>query len=238
MRAVGLLLLTLLAPVLVQEDDAERTCRDMEKRLLAAKTLRVSFAITVEVDTQKDNLKGTKDNLKGTMWLAEDNKSRIEIEGTMSGGKELKMLMVSDGSKMVANTTGAPAQRPHATPKGAGELIRGTLARAGLFAGLFYSAPDRKEPTLDDLFQVFDFKILAREDRGIRKILVIEHKIAFRGAREKGLITVWVDSKAFLPEKRVFTINDKANKVRVMEAYEGLKVDDKLDNDLFELPKD
>jgi outer membrane lipoprotein-sorting protein len=228
MRAVFILL---LAPALVQEVNPERVSHDMEKRLLGAKTLRVSFALSLKVDSQEDKL-------NGTMWLGEDNKARIEIEGTMGGGKELKMLMVSDGSQMVAKMTGAPAQTPHATPKGAGELIRGTLARVGVFAGLFYSVPERKEPALDDLFQVSDFKLDGTVEVGSRKTLVITYKIAFRGAQEKGLIGVWIDSKSFLPEKRVFTIKDKSHKVQVLEAYEGLTINPKLEDSLFQLPKD
>jgi outer membrane lipoprotein-sorting protein len=230
MRAISVLALALLAPVLVQEDEAERACHDMEKRLLEAKTLRFSFAMKVEVDTNEDNL-------KGTIWLAEGNKARIEVKGTMGGGKPLEMLMISDGTQMVAKVTGAPAPEPRDTPRSTGELTRGTIGRAGVFAGLFYGTNDKKEPSLDDLFQLSDFKVGNREKKGARQILVIEHKIAFRGAKEKGMITLWVDSKSSLPEKRVFTINDAMHKVRVMEVYEGMTVDAKLEDTLFELPK-
>ena len=230
MRAVSFLALALLAPALVQEDEAERACQGMEKRLVEAKTLRFSFAMTVEVDAQKDEL-------KGRIWLGEGNKARIDVKGTMGGGKALEMFMVSDGMHMMTRMTGVPTQEPRDTPRGTGELIRGTISRAGVFAGLFYGTNDKKEPSLDDLFTLSDFKVGNRDKKGLREILVIEHKITFRGAKEKGMITVWVDSKAFVPEKRVFTINDATHKVRVMEAYEGLTVDAKLDDELFALPK-
>jgi outer membrane lipoprotein-sorting protein len=230
MRAVSFLALALLAPVLVQEDEAERACRDMEKRLVEAKTVRFSFAMTVEVDAAEDKL-------KGTIWLGEANKARIDVKGTMGGGKALEMLMVSDGAQMVARMTGSANQAPRDTPRGSGELIRGTIGRAGVFAGLFYGTNDKKEPSLDDLFQLSDFKLGGKEKKGRREALVIEHKIGFRGAKEKGMITVWIDSKSFLVEKRVFTINDANHKVRVMEVYEGMTLDAKLDDGLFELPK-
>jgi outer membrane lipoprotein-sorting protein len=231
MRVQPLLALLLLAPAQLAEDEAERACRDMEKRLVAAKTLQFVFAITVEVDK-------TKDELKGNMKLGEGNKARIEVKGTMSGGKAIDMLMVSDGTQMVAKLSGAPTQGPRDTPKSMGDLIRGTVARAGVFAGLFYQVQDRKEPALDDLFQLSDFKIGNREKRGSREVLAIEHKITFRGANEKGMITVWIDGKTLAPEKRIFTINDRMHAVRVMEAYEGLATDAKMDDALFELPKD
>ena len=178
-----------------------------------------------------------EDKLKGTIWLGEGNKARIDVKGTMGGGKALEMFMVSDGSHMLTKMTGAPSQAPRETPRGTGELIRGTIGRAGVFAGLFYGTNDKKEPTLDELFTLSEFKVGNREKKGLREILVIEHKIAFRGAKEKGMITVWIDSKALLPEKRVFTINDTAHKVRVMEAYESMSIDAKLDDELFALPK-
>src|SRR5580704_14079249 len=70
MRAVSSLALALLGPALVQEDEAERACQGMEKRLIEAKALRFSFAMTVEVDNHEDKL-------KGTIWLGEGNKARI-----------------------------------------------------------------------------------------------------------------------------------------------------------------
>jgi outer membrane lipoprotein-sorting protein len=230
MRAVSFLALALLAPALVQEDEAERACQGMEKRLMDAKALRFSFAMTVEVDNHEDKL-------KGTIWLGEGNKARIDVKGTMGGGKPLEMFMVSDGTQMVTKMTGVATQLPRDTPRGTGELIRGTIARAGVFAGLFYGTNDKKEPSLDELFQLSELKVGNREKKGTREVLVIEEKIAFRGAKEKGMITVWIDNKSFLPDKRVFTINDSAHKVRVMEAYEGMAIDPKLEDELFALPK-
>src|SRR5439155_18913242 len=172
MRAVAVLALLIGARSLVQEDEAERACRDMEKRLLAAKTMRVVFALTLEVDARQDKL-------KGGLWLAEGNKVRIEVDGTMAG-KPMAMLTVSDGTAMIAQGNGVgPAARE--TPRGTGELIRGTVGRAGVFAGLFYRGPDSKDPAVDDLFQVSDFKIAAREKMGEREVVVIEYKIGFRG---------------------------------------------------------
>jgi outer membrane lipoprotein-sorting protein len=230
MRAVSFLALALLVPALVQEDEAERACQGMEKRLVEAKTLRFTFAMTVEVDAMQDKL-------TGTIWLGEGNKAKINVKGTMGGGKDLEMFMVSDGTHMMTRMTGVPSQEPRDTPRGTGELIRGTIGRAGVFAGLFYGTNDKKEPTLDELFTLSDFKVGSRAKKGLGEILVIEHRIAFRGAKEKGMITVWIDNKTFLPEKRVFTINDAAHKVRVMEAYEAMRVDAKLDDELFVLPK-
>ncbi len=239
MRTVCALALLLTAPALAapaaapraeqQEDEAEKAFRAMEQRLLAAKTLRFAFAMTIEVDTREDKL-------KGTVTLGEANRASINVNGTMSG-KPLEMLMVSDGAKMVAKVVGSPTQGPRDTPRGAGALILGTVARAGVFAGLFYSVNDKKEPELDDLFQVTDVKIGARQKIAGKDVLVLEYVIGFRGAKEKGRVTLWVESKSHLPLKRVFTINDASHKVRVMEVYEGTEIDAKVDDKVFELPK-
>jgi outer membrane lipoprotein-sorting protein len=228
MKAASVLVLV-LAPVLLQDDEAEKASRAMETRILESKTLRLTYAMTVQVDSRKDEI-------KGNVWLGENNKARIEAKGTWDG-KPVEMLVVSDGSKMIAKGPGGSSPMPRDTPRGSGELIRGTIARAGVFAGLFYTPQERKEPTLDELFQLSEFRVGNREKRGAREVLVIEHKIAFRGAKELGMITIWVDSKASLPEKRAFTINDSAHKVAVMEVYEGVVIDGKVDDDLFQLPK-
>src|SRR6516165_8295681 len=171
MRAT-LVVMLMVAPALLQGDEAEKACRAMEARILESKTLRLSYAMSIEVDTRKDEV-------KGTVWLGESNKARIEAKGTWEG-KPVEMLVVSDGAKMIAKGPGGSSPTPRDTPRGSGELIRGTIARAGIFAGLFYTPQDRKEPTLDDLFQLSEFKVGNREKRGDHEILVIEHKIAFR----------------------------------------------------------
>ena len=229
MRAACAVVLLLTAPARPQDDEAERVFQGMQKRLLEAKTLRFSFAMSLEVDTREDKL-------KGSVALGEANRANIGVNGTMNG-KPLEMLLVSDGSRMVTKVTGAGEQGPRDTPRHTGKLIRGTLARAGMFAGLFYSVNDKKEPALDDLFQCSDFKIAARQKLGGKEVLVLEYSIGFRGTKEKGRVTLWVESKSLLPVKRVFTISDASRKVRVMEVYEPMEADAQIDAKVFELPK-
>ena len=73
MRAT-LVVMLMVAPALLQGDEAEKACRAMEARILESKTLRLSYAMSIEVDTRKDEV-------KGTVWLGESNKARIGPKG-------------------------------------------------------------------------------------------------------------------------------------------------------------
>jgi hypothetical protein len=230
MRLTAMLVLLMTSPLCSQEEDGERVCRKMEKCIMEAKTLRLTFALTAEVDDRKDKL-------QGTIWLGEGNKARIEVTGTMPGGKELKMQMVSDGTRMVAKVSGNPDRPPRDTPKTCGDIIRGTIGRAGVFAGLFYGINEKDEPKLDDLFQTYDFKIGGRQKQAKRDLLAIEHKISFRGAKDKGMITVVIDTDPNLPVRRIFTINDAVHKVRIFEEYAEFSIDTKLNQATFDLPE-
>jgi len=163
MRLVSILAiaLALTSPILIQGDEAEQLFNGMEKQIMEAKTLQIAFDMTVDVD-------GQKGELSGKMWLGEGNKTRITIAGKVPGGKELDMKMVCDGEEMVTHTAGKSSRRPD-PPKSVGEITRGTIARAGIFAGIFYSVPDKEEPRLDELFQLSDFKLGARPKNGTRE---------------------------------------------------------------------
>jgi outer membrane lipoprotein-sorting protein len=229
MHTLAMLVATLVAPLYGQEDEATRASRGMEKKLLEAKTLHLTFAMTIEIDKNSDKL-------SGQVWLAEDNKARMNIKGTI-GGKQVEMTMVSDGKRMLAKVNGVADQGVHDTPRGAGELMRGTIGRAGVFAGVFYGVKDTQEPRLDDLFKVTGFKIAGREKSGNHDCLVLEYKILFRGASDPGNLKVWIDSQSLLPVQRVFTTSDQGKTVRVLEVYGELTTDAKIDPQLFELPK-
>jgi hypothetical protein len=137
---------------------------------------------------------------------------------------------------MIARMTGVADTGPRDTPLGAGELIRGTIGRVGVFAGLFYGPSDRQEPRLDDLFKVSTCKV--RPDKlAKREVLLLEYKLHFRGVKEPGDNQEWVDRQTLLPVQRVFTMADQGKKVRVLEVYGDFAIDTKLDAKLFELPK-
>jgi outer membrane lipoprotein-sorting protein len=228
MKALAILAAALAAPLAVQPDEASRTREEMERKILAAKTLKLSFVMEVQVDNNTDKL-------SGQVWLGEQNKARMEIKGKFAG-KPLEMLMVSDGKQMVAQVSGLKDKGVHDTPRGAGALIRGTIARAGVFAGLFYGVNDSTEPRLDDLFKVSDCKLSGREKLDQREAMVLDYKVLFRGAKEAGELKVWLDSQSFLPVQRVFRLADQGHKVRVFEVYRDFTVGGEIEAKLFELP--
>src|SRR6266487_4650333 len=85
-------------PVAAQEKEAEKLFRSMEKKVHAAKTLRLRYDATI---TDSDGKKWT---VKGTLILGEGDKFRVEIEGKLFG-EAVKGTQVSDGTDM--SSTGA-----------------------------------------------------------------------------------------------------------------------------------
>jgi outer membrane lipoprotein-sorting protein len=235
MHMVSLLALALTAPFVAQDDDALLACRALEKRINEAKSLRITVGMTIELENQRGERK--RGELSGSVWLAEGNKARIDLSGKAPGDKDMQFKMISDGHRMLARVKGQPDRPPHEAPKDIGEIIRGTISRAGIFAGVFYGVPEKEEPKLDDLYQISDFKLGARQKSGSREILIIDYKIGFRGAKEKGLITLALYADSMLPQKRIFTITDAAHKVRIIETYSEFTVDPMLEAKQFDLPE-
>src|SRR5437764_10735041 len=95
MRWILLLMpVALLAwPAAAQENDAEKQFLQMEKKLLAAKSVQLQFDASITGADAK------KWHLKGSLVLGEGDKLRAEAEGTLFG-EESRFTIVSDGTDM------------------------------------------------------------------------------------------------------------------------------------------
>jgi outer membrane lipoprotein-sorting protein len=216
-------------------DDAEKLCRQMEKKLRAAKTVHVAFDADI---TGADAKKG---HLKGTLVLGEGDHLRAEAEGTLFG-EESRFTLVSDGRDMKSfgytKAPGQPKQDKNETeksPKGIGTFFRAELPRNGFCWCLLNMNRRRDIPA--DYFKAYDFKRAGEEKIGERNTQVIQYTVKAKGRDAKGLsMKLWLDSQTGLPLKLAMT-GGGSDITDITETYREFTIDGKVDAKTFTLPK-
>jgi outer membrane lipoprotein-sorting protein len=224
------ILAALLLPALVQNGgDAEKPIRTMEKKLGAAKTLRVSFEAKVEGLPES----GT---FKGTLTVAESNK--MHLEGTVEmEGKRVNWKVVSDGARTKEQGLES-GTRP--TSKKLTENYRSSLTHGGYIMGIYMSTESEGRESWP-IFRASEFKLEKKEKIGKRQAQVIVCKLTpLEKLGKKDLTfseTLWLDVETNLPLKRIFTGTVEGKKITFTETYGTFTLDPKIDAKLFELPK-
>lgn len=243
MREKVLLVLALAAaPVYGQENEAEKTFGEMEKKLRSAKSMHFEFD-TVE------GAKGEGATVKGSFDMAEGRaKFRIKSD-TTRGDKKLEMLCVADGKATYANN-GAfpkPLRIPAARPFNDNHLS--LLARAGpiTFFNACSAGPLPFAPRLanfeDDINKslvVKSFKSGSKEKVGDQETHVVHYEVTWGDKKGDAIqSTVWIDTKTLLPvkHKAVFTPTVGGKPVQTEIIFRAFSVDGPTDPKVFELPK-
>jgi RNA polymerase sigma factor (sigma-70 family) len=218
-----------------QRGEAEKLFRKMDKQLSEAKTLRIAAEGSAEgIEDLRGGLK-----YKGTVFLAQGNKARFEMEGEIEGKKQ-KMVLVSDGTRMV-NDIEEFGKRPRDTPKDLFEVTVGFFKHGGPVAGYVLASAGPDGNATYAKLTPSAFKLGQKEKVGRRQAQVIEYLLSLEDAPKGGekvtlSETLWLDTETNLPLRRVFT-----GKLEVeftyTEQYSEFAVNPKLDDKLFELPR-
>jgi outer membrane lipoprotein-sorting protein len=220
--------------VLAQPDTgAERLFQRMEQELATAKAVECVFELKSEAGEGVD--------FKGRLLLVEGNKLRLEMENPKQGART-KMVVVSDGTKLMAAAGGARKELPE-LPKSLNQEIVKVLAHAGgrmLGRGVIIPEPsedrEAKGKRFADRLQPSGFKLGKKEKLDGREAQVVEYELRVEGEADSATIAVWIDTKTNLPLKR--TLSDKkGGKLIYTETYTQLSVGGQLDKKEFELPK-
>ncbi len=229
-------LLVATIPVFAQENEAEKLFRSMEKKIRAAKSLKVVSAAEAEFG-------GKVTKLKATGQFAEGNKSRIDAESD-DGSRQMKLLFISDGKQ-----TGKliPGPVPQFADSGAtkakhNESLIAAVARAGMVASVKI-AEEGELLDLEKIMPLSEFKLGAKERVGAAEAQIVEFVLTFDG-KQRTPIQVWIDTKTMLPLKRAMQSERKMPGTgemikgeRITETYTEFLLDPKLDAKVFELPK-
>ncbi|MGH3428321.1 MAG: hypothetical protein ACRDQZ_12270 [Mycobacteriales bacterium] len=230
--ALGLLAAALVPAVQAQENEAEKLFRETEKKVIGAKAVRV-------VSDDKVNARGIR--LKWTLVFAEGNKCRLDRQYTadLQGleGKAIKVLTISDGTKLLSVEDGAPRPKED-VPADLTKMLQGSISRCGLSVQWLTGLDGKKQGfKIDEDFKVTDFVLGDKEKVGEHEAQVVRYNLLLRG-KAKLSVSVWLDVKTKLPLKRVTTIPEKGEQITVTETFTQLTLDPKLEPKVFELPKD
>jgi outer membrane lipoprotein-sorting protein len=225
--------LVAVALIPAQADTAEAQFKKMEQAVLKAKTLQSE--ITVVGGTEKETFM----DMKGRIAIAQGAKMRLELAGEVRKEKD-QMKMVSDGSEMVLDSSKRPGKSQKAQ-KNLTEIALASIARSGITAALFFATErsDEKEEAfnIDTVLAVSDFKLGKKEAIDGKDAQAIEYKLKVKSNKETMDVTVWVDVKSGLPVKRVASANEGGMKFTITETYGKTKLDEKIDDKEFALPK-
>jgi len=234
---VQLVIVSVALPALAQEGkQAEKLFRTFEKKLVAAKALRIALEGTAAgIEDVPGVLK-----YKGTMLLAEGNKARFEMEVEMEGKKQ-KSNLVSDGAKMIGDDIFEGKSPPKDTPKKFFEEMIGFFKHGGPVVGHVFSSSSSEGVRSVATFKASAFKLGNKEKIGNREAQVIEYKLVLEDApKEVAKLSfsekLWLDVETNLPLKRVFTGKLK-KEFTYTESYSEFTLNPKVDAKLFELPK-
>jgi hypothetical protein len=201
-------------------NEGEKLYRDLEKRVVKAKAVRVAFASKM--------MKGDKEfgHFKGVVDLDEGNKGRVELKG-QGDGKEFAMEAVSDGKKLKVTMTPPGKEQEQPLPKDFGVLVRTSLSRAGPVASLLFARPmvPGEDPGPDQ-FPVSDFKLGANAKVAGREARVIEYKVSPKGG-DTVSVKLWLDAKTHLPLKRDLSAEKGGESFRIVETYSEFKLGSK-----------
>ncbi len=242
MKLLPLLALLLLpAPPQDKKNPSEALFLRMLDRLAKAKTLQVKISVRGEGDAEKTTM-------KGAFLFGEGNKFRTDW--TESHGKRTTSdSAVSDGKSVVAWGDRAKAGTPGDTPSWLNRHLLAAFGRAGAGrasseAKLQASAlSNRKkfpppgapaEPEAPDataLLKATEFAPAESAQLGGKNCPGITIKT------EEHTTTLHLDPRSSLPMQRTVHFKYGTGESKLIETYEGWKLDEKIDDAKFALPE-
>jgi outer membrane lipoprotein-sorting protein len=221
---------------LVQENEAEKLFRAVEKKISGARAFRV--AVDIKISENRGEGKATEGRLKGSLVLTKDNKARLTIRGKVAG-EAVNIEIVSDGKHITWKDSlpEPPALATQTTPKMFHALLSTLMTRAGVYgsSGCIAVANGFGEeiPASVQRIDAWDFKVGAAAKVGGRDARVVRYKVGFKGEKGAGQAILWIDSRTLLPLR--YVIGDGTG--GVTETYNEFTLDPKVDAKVFALPK-
>jgi outer membrane lipoprotein-sorting protein len=213
--------------------NGEEVLQEMDRAILAAKTLRIEFEVTQEVGGQ------TRPLASGVVRLADRNRFRTEVDYP-SDGRPRREVTICDGTTAVRLSGPSPAElkpgKRRAVPPWYVAAVRERLGRGGtvLATELVWqhaTDPKAERPGPELAFETGRAALGTPEKVGGVDCWVVEYDLTVAGVSAKS--RVWVAPKTGLPVRRrvealgnVFTA-----------THSAFVVDEKMEDKMFELPK-
>jgi outer membrane lipoprotein-sorting protein len=221
---------------------AEKLFQAMAKSLTGAKTLQCSFEIAMETSDGKAKV-------TGKLAFAEGNKYRLQADGDFFGNK-VRIESIADGMKMHWSM-GAPGQPPQSAtgdvPPNMNEFLRESMARSGIFIGVFPKPTKKAEPEAsdaclaqnkkaDEIYKATDFKLGGKEVLDKRETRKIEYRLTI-DQEESMAVTVWLDAESNLPLKRQLVMGKDKVQLQMVETCTNYRINEAIEAKEFAVPK-
>jgi outer membrane lipoprotein-sorting protein len=213
--------------------NGEEVLQQMDRTILAAKTVRIEFEVGQESGGQ------TRTIASGVIRLADRNRFRTEID-FQADGKTRRDVTICDGTTAVRLTGPSPAElkasERRTVPAWYTAAVRERLGRGGTFLATELTWQHAKDPKAErpgaELAFTTDKVALGTPEKvGDIECWVVEYELSAGGMTAKS--RTWVVPKTGLPVRRrlealgnVFTA-----------THSAFVIDEKMDDKLFELPK-
>jgi hypothetical protein len=233
MRWMALLTGVLLAaPVLGQDNNAEKLFHKMEKKIRSAKAIHVVF----DGDMTGEGKKG---KFNGSLDLAEGNKLRLDCSGDF-GGEAMKILAICDGKvSYVALNGKVQPQSPNTEDADFAKAL-GIFARAGAMGIMHLHHKDKADKKehgdLDKMAAIKDFKLGGKEKIGNHETQAVQFHLDF-AKQGTAQVTVWIDMATDLPVKREMSVDENGKNFRAVERFTAFDLNPTTDLKTFQLPK-
>jgi outer membrane lipoprotein-sorting protein len=208
---------------LAQDNEAEKLFRAAEKKLIDADSLHLTAKGALTFGKKEGDF-------KGVVWLAQGNKSRVDVTGELAG-KPQKLAMGSDGAKMKLRNA-----KLYDAAKGANLMLCGSVSRAGGL-GVVLAFERSCKGAIEDWLTVANFSLGKAEKIGDREARGIHYTFTakYLGVKKKFNAQLWLDSETHLPLKRIVN-GSLLEKIQLTETYD-VRLNTSVDAKLFELPK-
>lgn len=210
--------------------EAEFLLRAMDKKIAAAKTLRVEFEIKLRSESVA----------RGSLVLADGNRFRNEFA---VGTGAPPTVLVSDGVQVRGSAAGRPIAVP--VPAYHNEVLKSWLGRGGSLTSMSAAARlvdkgTTKRPESSDGLRVSKARLMPDEEVGGVKARVVEYTLSwqalpygFRVAKAR----VWIDPRTGLPVRRTMPFGGNSGGETFTTTQTRFEIDTKIDEKLFEHPK-
>jgi outer membrane lipoprotein-sorting protein len=212
-------------PAAAEENQAEKLYRNLEKKLRAAKTLRVRFDLAVT------DARGKEWSLKGSLALGEGDRYRAEARGKLFG-EAVEVVEASDGKSVRSVEGKGKARDEEASPRGAGAYFRTALPSRGfLLAHLDLGRRGDAKAAAPS-----GFELAGKDKVGKREARVVKFRLGPKDEKDGMTAKLWLDAKTDLPLKLALA-GGKSDVREVTETYTEFAIGPELDKKLWELPK-
>lgn len=214
-------------------NEAELLLKEMDAKIIAAKSLRIEFTIDDSSVSHEQRL------ANGLLVVADGNRFHYDLSGSIVA------KVISDGKNVVSVFAKPAEKKSQLTPDWFSEVLKGWIGRGGTFVSagkaLEYAEKSVGErPGANKAPRLSNVRLLASEDLNGVKARVVEYDLAWPnmiGDNEAAKVRLWIDDKTKLPLRRTMTFEFGTEKKTYTAVHAKFELNPDLGENLFELPK-